>query len=290
VVDSKSGIWIMIEAIKNVLVSLTEERRNESTTALPFAFSLAETAGAHLTIHSASLRLKLPSALVSRMAARLVGDENRRLAVLAERIASEAQLEAGLSGISCSIEAPHLAFMELRAALISQARVHDLTIFDAQESLLMPDSGLIEGILFESGRPTLIVPHDYPIGLPKHVLIAWDGSGRAARAVADALPFLKAAAAVEIFTIVGEKDLSISVAGAELAPRLAHHGIRVTVKDRPLMRGGNVSDTLKDQIGLSRADMVVMGAYVHSRLQEWVLGGLTRCMLLGSPVLVLMSH
>jgi nucleotide-binding universal stress UspA family protein len=56
------------------------------------------------------------------------------------------------------------------------------------------------------------------------------------------------------------------------------------------MRGGDISDTLKDQIGLSRADMIVMGAYVHSRLHEWVLGGLTRSMLVGSPVPVLMSH
>jgi nucleotide-binding universal stress UspA family protein len=224
------------------------------------------------------------------MAAKLVAEENRRLAVLAERLASEAQREAGLSGISCSIEIPHLAYADLRTTLISQARVHDLSTFDAQESLLMPDSGLIESCLFESGRPILIVPSDHSPVLPKRVLVAWDGSARAARAVADALPFLKAAEAVEIFTIVGEKDLSNSVPGAELAPRLAHHGIRVSVKDRPLMRGGDVSDTLKDQIGLSRADMVVMGAYVHSRLQEWILGGLTRSMLVGSPVLVLMSH
>src|SRR5262245_31408577 len=281
----------MFESIKNILVSLTEEGRNESTSALEFAFVLGERADAHLTVHAASLRLKLPSAMVSRMAAKLVAEENRQLVALAERLASEAQREAGLSGISCSIEVPHLGFVELRAALISQARVHDLSIFDTQESLLRPDSGLIESTLFESGRPVLIVPSDQgAAAIPKRVLIAWDGSAKAARAVAEALPFLKAAEAVEIFTIVGEKDLSNSVPGAELAPRLAHHGIKITVKDRPLMRAGDVSDTFKDQIGLSRADMVVMGAYVHSRLHEWILGGLTRSMLIGSPVLVLMSH
>ncbi|HEX2520768.1 MAG TPA: universal stress protein [Terriglobia bacterium] len=280
----------MFETVKNILVSLTEEGRNESTAALAFALSLAEKADAHLTVHAASLRLKLPSAMVSRMAAKLVAEENRRLAVLAERLASEAQREAGLSGISCSIEIPHLAYADLRTTLISQARVHDLSTFDAQESLLMPDSGLIESCLFESGRPILIVPNDHPPVLPKRVLIAWDGSARAARAVADALPFLKAAETVEIFTIVGEKDLSNSVPGADLAPRLAHHGIKVSVKDRPLTRTGDASDTLKDQIGLSKADMLVMGAYVHSRLQEWILGGLTRSMLTGAPVPLLMSH
>jgi nucleotide-binding universal stress UspA family protein len=286
----RCGKGAMLESIKNILVSLTEEGRNESTSSLAFALLLAERVGAHLTVHAASLRLKLPSALISRMAAKLVAQENRRLEALAERLASEAQREARLSGISCSIEVPHLAYADLRATLITQARVHDLSIFDEQENLLMPDSGLIEATLFESGRPILIVPRNHPTGFPKHVLIAWDGSARAARAVADALPFLKAAEDVEIFTIVGEKDLSNSVPGAELAPRLAHHGIRVSVKDRPLFRGGDVSDTLKDQIGLSRADMVVMGAYVHSRLQEWILGGLTRSMLVGNPVLVLMSH
>jgi nucleotide-binding universal stress UspA family protein len=285
-------MWVqaMFESIKNILVSLTEEGRNENTSSLGFAFFLAEMSTAHLTVHAASLRLKLPSALVSRMAARLVAEENRRLATLADRLASEARREAELSGISCSIEVPHVVYAELRTALIAQARVHDLAIFDAQDNLLLPDSGLIEAALFTTGRPILIVPNDHSAALPKRVLIAWDGSAQAARAVADALPFLKAADAVEIFTVVGEKDLSDSVPGAELAPRLAHHGMRVTVKDRSLMRGGDISDTLKDQIGLSRADMVVMGAYVHSRLHEWVLGGLTRSMLVGSPVPVLMSH
>jgi nucleotide-binding universal stress UspA family protein len=279
------------EMIKNILVSLTEEGRNESTTALKFALLLAEHADAHLTVHAASLRLKLPSAMVSRMAAKLVAVENRRLAALSERLASELQREAAVSGMSCSIDTPHLTYADLRDTLINQARVHDLSIFDAQESLLMADSGLIESALFASGRPVLIVPGDQkPAVLPKRVLIAWDGSAKAARAVADALPFLKSAEFVEIFTIAGEKNLTNSVPGAELAPRLAHHGIKVSVKDRPLMRGGDVSETLKDQIGLSRADMVVMGAYVHSRLQEWILGGLTRSMLVGSPVLVLMSH
>src|SRR5690242_14177253 len=98
----------MLGMIKNILVSLTEEGRNESTAPLGFAFSLAEQAGAHLTVHAASLRLKLPSAMVSRMAAKLVAEENRRLAGLADRLASDAQREAGLLGIPCSIETPHL--------------------------------------------------------------------------------------------------------------------------------------------------------------------------------------
>jgi nucleotide-binding universal stress UspA family protein len=281
----------MLESIKNILVSLTEEGRNESTAALAFALSLAEQAGAHLTVHAASLRLKLPSAMVSRVAASLVADENRRLVALTERLAFEVQREAALSGIPCSIETPHLIYANLRDTLVNQARVHDLSIFDAQESLMMPDSGLIESSLFDSGRPALIVPSDpTAAAIPERVLIAWDGSAKAARAVADALPFLKASKAVEIFTMVGDKDLSNSVPGADLAPRLAHHGIKISVKDRPLLRDRDASDTLKDQIGLSRADMVVMGGYVHSRLQQWILGGLTRSMLNSTPVPVLMSH
>jgi nucleotide-binding universal stress UspA family protein len=281
----------MLEAIKNILVSLTEKGRNESTSALALALFLADKFGAHLTVHAASLRLKLPSAMVSRVAARLGAEEDHRLAAPAERLASEARREAGRSGMSCSIEVSHLVYVDLRSTLVGQARINDLSIFDAQDSPAMPDSGLIETVLFDSGRPVLIVPSvPGATAIPKRVLIAWDGSATAARAVGDALPFLKAADAVEIFTIVGEKDLTDSVPGAELAPRLAHHGMRITVKDRPLMRGGDVSDTLKNQIGVSRADMVVMGAYARSRVREWVLGGLTRSMLDSSPVQLLMSH
>jgi nucleotide-binding universal stress UspA family protein len=281
----------MLEAIKNILVSLTEKGRNESTSALALALFMADEFGAHLTVHAASLRLKLPSAMVSGVAARLGAEENHRPAALAERLASEARREAGLSGMSCSIEVSHLVYLDLRSTLVGQARINDLSIFDAQDSPAMPDSGLIETVLFDSGRPVLIVPGvQGATAIPKRVLIAWDGSARAARAVGDALPFLKAADTVEIFTIVGEKDLTDSVPGAELAPRLAHHGMRITVKDRPLMRGGDVSDTLKNQIGVSRADMVVMGAYARSRVRQWVLGGLTRSMLDSSPVQLLMSH
>lgn len=151
-------------------------------------------------------------------------------------------------------------------------------------------SGLISSVLFESGRPILIVPPGREAFAAHRMLVAWDGSAQAARAVGNGLPFLKGAEMVEIVCVLGEKDLSRSVPGAELAPYLVRHGVNVQVNNRPVLASGDVAATLTDQVGISRADMIVMGGFAHSRWREWVFGGVTQSLLRSSPVPLLMSH
>ena len=124
----------------------------------------------------------------------------------------------------------------------------------------------------------------------QRIMVAWDGSAQAARAVSNGLPFLRAAEMVEVVSVLGEEDLSRSVPGAELAPHLLHHGVNVQVKNRPVTANGDVAATLRDQAGISRADMIVMGGFGHSRWREWVFGGVTQSLLRNSPVPLLMSH
>ena len=92
----------------------------------------------------------------------------------------------------------------------------------------------------------------------------------------------------EVVVVFGEKDLSETVPGSEVAPHLARHGISVTVTDLSLDRG-DVAETLRRRAVLFGADMMVMGAYVHSRLREFVLGGTTQSLLKSSPVPLLLS-
>ena len=136
--------------------------------------------------------------------------------------------------------------------------------------------------------PDLIARLTARARLADRVVIAWYGSAQAARAANDALPFLRAAEAVEIVSVVGEKDLSTSAAGAEFAPHLARHGVNVSVNVLPVV--GDVTEPLRTQVGLFRADMLVMGAYRHSRLQEWFLGGVTQSLLSRSPVPLFLAH
>ena len=142
------------------------------------------------------------------------------------------------------------------------------------------------------GRPLLVVPYAFerrPIG--HKVLVAWNASREAARAVSDALPLLKRASHVQVIAFRphaaggahGEEP------GADVAWYLARHGVKVTVSrhDAPEIDVGN--QLLSRAFDLS-ADLIVMGAWGHSRLHELVLGGVTRTLLDSMTVPVLMAH
>lgn len=278
----------MIQNIKSVLVGLTEEGRDEPSSALAYGMSLAAQAQAHITVQAAAVKLVLTHAMVSNMAASLVNAENRRIGALAEAVAERARGEAVAAGVGCSVEAPQLSYAELLDAFVKQARVHDLAIIDAEEATIDIDCGLIEQVVFESGRPLIVVPAGLDAFSAKRIVVAWDGSAPAVRAVNDAMPFLRAAEAVEILSIAPEKALKHAVPGAELAPHLARHGVNVTVNAVPAE--GDVASKLQEQASLFRADLLVLGAFNHSLLREWLLGGVTQALLKDSKLPLFLSH
>lgn len=279
----------MLEAIKSILIGVTEEGESEVSSALAYGLSLAREAGAHVTVQAASLKLLVPHAFVSEFAAGLVAAENRRLHALATAVADAARGDAAASGVACTTEAPQLNYPDLIRSFTAFARVHDLTVLDAEPVALAVDRGLIDAVLTDSGRPLIVVPPGREAFGASRVVVAWDGSAKAARALSDALPFLQAAEAVDIVAVTGEKDLPEALPGSEVAPHLVRHGVKATVIDLPA-EGGDVAETLRRHATLSGADMLVMGAFVHSRLREWVLGGTTQSLLKNSPVPLLLSY
>jgi len=188
-----------------------------------------------------------------------------------------------------SAAAPHLSYPALLAVFKAQARLHDLTVVDAEPESLALDRGLIDALLMDSGRPLLVIPPGQDVFRVRRVIVAWDGSGRAARAAADALPFLRAAEAVEVVAVMGEKELPTTVTGADIAPHLSRHGVNVTVQPLPALNG-DVAEALRNHATLTHADMIVMGGYVHSRLREMVFGGVTSSLLKQCPVALLLSY
>ena len=143
-----------------------------------------------------------------------------------------------------------------------------------------------------AGRPVLVVPYAFerkPVG--RQVLVAWNASREAARAVSDALPFLKRASHVHVVAF----DPKVSRAahgeepGADVALLLARHGIKVTVSRYDVPDSDIGGQLLSCAFDLS-ADLIVMGAWGHSRLREFLLGGVTRTLLESMTVPVLMSH
>ena len=120
-------------------------------------------------------------------------------------------------------------------------------------------------------------------------MVCWDGSRAATRAIADAMPFLEKAKQVEVVVVGNKPPKSDEVPGADLGQHLARHGVKVDVK-RITSPDIDVASTILSYAADSSADMIVMGGYGHSRLREFVLGGVTRGILESMTVPVLMSH
>ena len=171
------------------------------------------------------------------------------------------------------------------------ARRFDLAIVGQVEADGSPVQAMVcESTLFESGRPMIIVPYVQmaPLKLDR-IMVCWDGSRPAARAIADAMPLLKRAKNVEVVSVTSERGKQDEIEGADMGHHLARHGLKVDVTR--IMRGElDVEDVLLSHAADSGADFMVMGGYGHSRLREFVLGGVTRSILRTMTVPTLMSH
>lgn len=150
------------------------------------------------------------------------------------------------------------------------------------------DYDFAEATIFGAGRPAIVVPyiHEKTVSLSR-VMVCWDGSRAAARAVGDAWPLLERASSVDIVT-VGDSD-RIAALQQGLGEHFALHGVtaRLSALDGGDIDAGNIILSYAADVG---ASMIVMGAYGHSRVREWVLGGVTRTILKTMTVPVLMSH
>ena len=179
-------------------------------------------------------------------------------------------------------------------AIALHGRYADLIVIgqsDANDPAMGPRMDFAEHVFLNSGRPTLIVPYAGtfdPVGT--NVLIAWNASREGARAVTDALPFLKRAKHVRVLVLNGEASFEGHGAepGADIGLYLSRHGVRVEVvqDNTPLAIG----DALLSRAADYDCNLLVMGGYGHSKFREFLLGGVTRTVLECMTVPVLMSH
>ena len=176
-------------------------------------------------------------------------------------------------------------------ALARESRCADLVIIGRTKTPGDVYSSLDPGAaLLRIGRPTLIVPDGVASLRADHVLVAWKDRREARRAVCDALPFLHSAAHVTIVGICETEDEDVVAEQInDVADYLARHGISGDPRVIP-NRGGSVAEQLTKLAQAEGADLLVAGAYGHSRLGEWFFGGMTRDLLAASPVCCLMSH
>lgn len=279
-------------AITDVLLVLRTYPEPTPLQVVEDADAIAGLLGAHLAAVACETIVDVPGSMLPTLLISipgLIADEARKSRKNAEDLLAACEAAAGRrQGASVEIILGRGSAGEVPEIMVQHARLRDLTIVSVPDS---DDPWYAEALIFGSGRPTLVLPErprTRPLALDT-ILVAWDFSRAAARAVADALPILEKAKQVRIVTVGDEKPIDTPHSASELARNLARHGIDV-VLDEVSAADRAIGDVLAAHAQSCSADMMVMGAYGHSRFRQFILGGATLSMLAGPPLPILFSH
>jgi nucleotide-binding universal stress UspA family protein len=276
---------------KSILVHLDAGERAHAR--LEIALQLARRFGAHLT---GLYAVFTPDARSFYVMAGTAEYFETHSATRRERRGALERLfhaEAARAGVSCEwVEASGRATDEVPR----RARLADLVIA-GQDDPNDPESYIgdhfPETLVMSAGRPVLLVPYTGTFStIGSNVMIAWDGSREATRAIHDALPILKHAKKTTLVTVNAGRDEPPGgrIPGADIAAVIARHGVQIEVSVIEGGAGVSVGEALLSRAADLGADLAVMGAYGHARWQELVLGGATRGILQSMSLPVVMSH
>jgi nucleotide-binding universal stress UspA family protein len=274
--------------LKDIVVNLSG--RGPRDYAADYATSIAATFGAHIAGISFLYEPVIPDGTLGGIPVDLIELQREENSKAANDALGRFDAGVKKAGISAETRILDATFGGAATLFAQIARRFDLAVVgQAQRERGASDDLTIEGALFESGRPIVVVPYIQKRGMTlERVLACWDGSRTAARAIGDAMPFLERAKAVDIM-IVAEERKSDEISGANMGEHLARHGVAASVKR--IAKGDlAIEDVLLSYAADSGADFMVMGGYGHSRLREFILGGVTRSILASMTVPVLMSH
>jgi nucleotide-binding universal stress UspA family protein len=278
-------------AFKDVLVVLTSYPEPTPVPVIDRAVSIAAALGAHLAALSCETHVQIPGHFLAGSLVNIPGiiaAETAKSGRNARDLLATFDAAAERAGVTRETIFQKCSTIEFPDMLVDYARLRDLTIIPVPESC---DQWYAKDVIFGSGKPTLVLPEvgpSRPFELGT-VGLAWDFSRTAARAVADALPILEKAKKVRVVTIVNDKALDTKHSAEELARNLSRHGIDV-VLDKIDANGRPTGEVLESYALSYTVDLLVMGAYGHSRLQEFILGGATEHLLSKPPFPILFSH
>lgn len=281
-------------AFKDILLTLTTYPDPTPASAIDEAVDFAAVIGAKISAVACGVEFRAPYSPLSPVlldVPAMAAAEAKKSSANAEALLVAFQDAAEKRGVFQDRIFEHCLLSEVPGILIEYARLRDLTIVPAPEGEDF-DHGYAESIVFASGRPTLVIPQTRKRAdafVLDTVMIAWDFSRPASRAVADALPILERAKRVYVVTVTNEKVIDTKRSGAELAKYLARHGV-VVVLDNVDAAGRAIGDVLRSCVASRNADLLVMGAFGHSRLRDFILGGATKSLIAQPPLPIFLSH
>jgi len=285
-------------AFKKVLLLLRSYPTATPTGAINAAIDIAVSLKAKISALSVASLPHVPGSILGGVIGNvpgLVAQERQRIVSDAERLLQTFSDRASRARVLDKAVYRKCAPAEVPTLLTGYARLNDLAIVP------MPEGGYfdqldshwyLETALLDSGRPILILPQDYssrgtePFGT---VVVAWDQTRSAARAVADALPILQQARSVRLTTIINEKAILREPPPSDIVFYLSAHDVHATYE--PVESAGrDASTAILEYVRSCSADLLVMGGYGHTRLSQLILGGVTRHMVTHPPVPIFMSH
>ncbi len=275
--------------IKDIIVNLSVGER--ASPASDYAVSVAAAFDAHLAGIAFLYDPIIPVSGAGYIPAEVIEVQERDNAAAAKAAIDRFVAASSRAGVTAEPLTLSASFAGVGDQFGRIARRFDLSIVGQAE----PETSAVEDIiteaaLFESGRPVIVVPYIQkdPLKLDR-VMLCWDGSRASTRAIADAMPLLERAGRVEVVIVANEAGKQDEIEGADMGAHLARHGLNVEVK-RTVLGDIDVADVILSHAADAGTDFIVMGGYGHSRLREFVLGGVTRSILRSMTAPVLMSH
>lgn len=277
--------------IKDILVHV--EDGDETKARVNFAIAMAQSADAHLAGVYMNCEMSMPAFAYGPVSGEVITTLKRQGDEAAQRARKTYDTLCDAAGVPVDYREDTISEAQAAARLALHARYADLIVVgqtNPDEAGRIGGSDLPELVLMSAGRPVLVVPY---IGVRnaaiKTVVVGWDGSREAARAVNDSMPLLQQADTVIVLSANTEHGDRGILPGVDIAHHLARHGVKAEVQR------SNAEDMEPAELLLSRiadvgADMLVMGGYGHSRVREMILGGVSRTILREMTVPVFMSH
>jgi nucleotide-binding universal stress UspA family protein len=274
--------------IKDIVVQLTGS--NEDNVRLAYATEIARAFTAHLTglhVHALPEVISITDPSGSAFLQKLIAESNAGADVVGEKL--KAKFDA--FDVSWEIRRVDVLPGEVGGVLASETRTADLFVGTRPYGDPAGQNHIEEAVLFRSGRGCLFAPpHGKPPAQYATILVAWKNTREAARAVAEAVPFLQQARSV-VVAVVEEEGASEEQrleAAADIGRYLSRHSVSAEI--RKIAGWTDTGAAILNEAKQIAADMIVIGGYGHSRFREWVLGGVTRHVLSESPVPVLTAH
>ena len=278
--------------IKDILLPLVGDADAAAIAAIEKCVAVAGDIGARVTAIAVEKETVVrPRVTISSDLENMAVAEVLRSVASAHGLLQAFDAAANRFGVRNEQRLSRFADADIAAHFARSARLKDLSLVPVRAHDSQSEK-VVETLIFESGRPILICPEEFAAELPvafDNVMIAWDHSAPAARAVADTLSLLQAAASVRIVTATDARTPAEQESGLALVNHLAEHDIKATF-EMVKIDGSSIGKVFEAYVKAKAIDLLVMGAYRHTRLNEIVWGGATKTVIGRPPCWVMMSR